>query len=307
MTTTTLILESDDPAPVLIENVLVNVYDTGGVFQTSASTNASGEAVFDLPDADYDLTFWKQSVSIVDGMPLRITVDAADPDTPQNTWKVITHVTALPEAVDPLLCRISGYIRGADGSATRDGKITFVLHKETGVLGGNIIAPQHLAYKSPDINGYYEFDLFRGAEYNAYFHFLDTLLGSKPPDLVCIVPDLPALSIADLLFPIHVDADFSSESLSINVDDEDTSISLTLTYSDGSTSLTRSASPGFSGIVLSSDNEEVATVEYVGPNIQVVGIGAGTANITCARTMSSNIYYDPAPTFTTETLVVTVS
>jgi hypothetical protein len=307
MTTTTIILESDDPSPVLIEDVLVNVYDTGGVFQTSGNTDVDGEAIFDLPDDDYDLTFYKQGVSIIAGMPLRITVDAADTDVPPNTWKVIAHITASPEAIDPLLCRISGYIRGADGSFTKDGKLTAAPVKETGVLGGNVIAPQHLAYIRPDDNGYYEFDLLRGVNYNVYFHFLEELLSTKPPSLTCIVPDLPALPIADFLFPVQVDADFDPEVLAIDVGDENTDVALTITYSDGSTSVTRTASPGFSGIIPESDDEDVATVELLGYTVCVVGIGVGTANITITRTISADIHYDPVPTFTTETLVVTVS
>ena len=306
MTVTTIILESDDAVPVLIETLSVRVFNTGGVFVTSGNTDVDGEAIFDLPDADYDLYFYKQGVSINGGMPQRITVDAADTDVPPNTFKVIAHVTSMPESVDPLLCTVSGYIRGVNGLPTLDGKLTISPTLETGVIGGDIISPQNLVHIHPDATGYYEFQLLREVCYNVYFHFLQSLLGATPPELdPSQVPDLPAISIADLLFPVAVLGVFDPETLALTAgDDPDESVTYAITYSDGSV---REFGTALCTTTMTNDNEDAVSVERVGDKVIVTPIAAGVANITFVRVVSATIYYSPVPDFVTETLVVTVT
>lgn len=305
MTIATVIIESDDPSPVLVDGVIVRVFDTGGSLITSDTSDVNGEAVFDIPDDDYHLYFYKQGVTINDGMPQLVTVDAADVDVPPNTFKVIVHVHSLPEAVDPLQVRISGYIRGADGAFTKDGRLTFEPCRETGVLGNNVIAPQHSVSVAPDENGYYEFNLLRGLEYRGFFHMLNYLLSKEPPELDIRTPDLPALDITALLFPVPVAAFFDPDALVLSAgDDADDSISLSIAYSDGSV---RSYPPRFTSLSASSDDEDVAIVEMLTDKVLITPLSAGVANITIVRTISDTIYFDPTPAFTSETLVVTVT
>ena len=305
MTIAKIIIESDDPAPVLVDGLAVRIFDTGGTFITSGASNVSGEVDVDIPDGDYNLYFFKQGVSVNAGMPLLITIDVADVDVPPNTFKVVVHVYTLPEAIDPLRCRISGYLIGADGAPTRDGRITVEPTLEMGILGGNVVAPQHSASFSPDENGLYEFDLLRGVDYCLYFHTLETLNGSEPPVLEVKVPDLPALGVENLMFPVPVDAVFSVNVLALTAGDpEDESVEVAITYSDGSV---RTTGTIFSTVAPLSDDEAVALVAVQTGKILVTPVAAGVANITIVRTIVSSIYYDPTPTFTTETLAVTVS
>jgi len=173
------------------------------------------------------------------------------------------------------------------------------------VLGGDVLAPQHIVRIGPDINGYYEFDLLRNVDYRVFFHFLQGLLSAQPPELGACVPDLPSLSISDFLFPVPVDADFTPEVLALNVGDpEDESVAVVVTYSDGSQ---RTTPPLFVSVTSVSDDEDVATVSLQSGKVLVTAVGAGTANITIEREVSDTIYYSPVPTFVTETLVVTVT
>ena len=305
MTIAKVIIESDDTVPVLVDGMTIRFFDIGGAFVTSGVSDGVGEVDVDLPDADYNLYFFKQGVSVNAGMPLQITIDAADTDVPPNTFKVIVHVATLPEAVDPLQCRISGTLRGADGEFTKDGRITLTPTLETGVLGDNVIAPQHSVTVYPDEDGQYEFNLLRNVNYCAYFHFLDELLGVEPPELDVRVPDLPALNLTNFLFPVPVNADFEPEVLALTAGDpEDDSIELTISYSDGST---RTTLPRFVTVTPVSDDEDVATVEIQVDKVLVTPLTSGTANITIEREISDTIYFDPAPAFVTETLVVTVT
>lgn len=305
MTIAKVIIESDDPAPVLVKDLTVRFFDLGGTLITSGVSDVNGEVDVDIPDADYHLYFFKQGVSINAGMPLLITIDVADPDVPPNTFKVIVHVFTLPEAIDPLQCRISGHIRGADGEPTKDGRISLSPTLETGVLGGNVIAPQHTASFAPNEDGFYEFNLLRKVNYSLYFHFLETINLEEPPILNVRVPDLPAMDVVDLMFPVPIDASFSENTLALVAGDpEDDSVETAITYSDGSI---REAGTTFTTFFSQSDNEDVATVELQTGKILVTPVAAGVANIIIVRTISISIYYDPVPVFTTETLEVTVT
>lgn len=309
MTVTTIILESDDPAPVLIDGVTVRLFDTLGAFVTSGVSDGAGEVVVDVPDADYDLYFFKSGVSVLDGMPQRITVDAADTDVPPNTFKVLAHVHTLPEAADPALCRISGDLRGADGLASRDGRLVFVPCIQAGYVAGDLLSPKNFFPTSPDEDGHYEFELIRGMEYRAYFTHVNDITGitKEPFEMAVIVPDLPAIHIKDLLFPLPIGSTFAPNTLALTAgDDPDESVVLAVTYSDGSDRVDNP--PQGTQFTLSNDNEAVATAERVGSKIIVTPLAAGVANITVERILSTeNLIFDPTPAFTTDTLEVTVT
>lgn len=308
MTVTKVILESDDAVPVLVDGLTVRLFDTGGSFVTSGVTDAAGEVIVDIPDADYDLYFFKSGVSILDGMPQRITVDAADIDVPPNTFKVLTHIHTLPEAVDPALCRVSGDLRGPDGLSSRDGRLVLTPCIQAGYVAGDLLAPRSFVNASPDADGHYEFELIRGMEYRAYFTHVDTITGATtmPFEMSVIVPSLPAIHIKDLLFPIPVAATFSALTLALTaLDDPDESVELTVTYSDSSD---RTERPAFATqFSVSNDNEAAILLERVGKKLIITPLAAGVANIAVSRILSDTyISFDPTAAFTTETLEVTV-
>ncbi len=310
MTITTITLKSDDISPVLISGVGVRVFTTLGAFVTSGSTNGSGQVVFDLPDADYDLYFFKMGVSPNAGQPQRITVSASDLHIPPNSFTVISHITAMPESVDPTLCTISGSIRGSDGSFTGDVKLALGMRPHVGVISGVIIAPVDIVDILPDANGYYEFTLLRKQKYHVYFPQLVKLLEQDPPELHCIVPDLPALDLTDFLFPVPISGTFAQTTLSMHVGDPTAIVNATITYSDGSVNQDgiRPSPPFFTGVGVTSDNDAAASVSMIADQVFVVANGVGTAHITITRTVNTDMMvYDPVPSFTTQTLVVTVS
>lgn len=310
MTITTITLESDDVVPVDISGLTVRVFTTGGVFVTSGLT-VLGIVIFDLPDADYDLTFYKVAVSPLDAQPQRITVSAADTDDPPNSFLVIAHVTTLPESADPLLCKISGTIRRINGSATKDIRLVVGMCPELAILYGFIISPQDSIEIVPDEDGYYEFDLLRGMHYRVYFHQLVSLFGAEPAMVLAIPPNLPALDLKDLLFPVPLTAEFGVPTLALVAGaDPDDSVECTITYSDGSINLEemRAIPPLFTSFTAVSSDEDVATAIFSVDTVVVSPIAAGTALITIERTVSTRLLtYDPLPDFTTETLTVTVS
>lgn len=309
MTVTTIILESDDVVPVLVELLTVRLFDTGGSFITSGVTDIAGEVIVDVPDADYDLYFFKSGVSILDGMPQRITVDAGDVDIPPNTFKVLAHIAALPEAVDPGLCRVSGDLVGSGGQSSIDGRLVFSLCKQAGYILGDLLAPQSALNKAPDAGGHYEFDLIRGQEYEAWFTHINTIPGTaeEPFRMAVIVPDLPSIHIRDLLFPVPISATFSALTLGLVVGGaDDETIELTVTYSDGSD---RTTNPALATqFIVHSDSDTAIKLDRVGKKLIITPLAVGVANITVERVLSTEyLIFDPTPAFTTETLEVTVA
>ncbi len=312
MTITTIILDNDDVMSTPIQGVIVRVFTTTGTFTTSGTTDSSGVVVFDLPDADYDLTFFKQAVSPVAGQPQRVTVSSADPDDPPNTFLVKAHVTDMPEAEDPTVCRISGYVRGLNGKPTKELRIAFGMCPDTAVLDGFIIAPQSTLEVHPDEDGYFEFDLLRGMKYTAYFPQLESLFENEPASVLVVVPDLPALLIKDLLFPVPVIVDFTSQTISLTAGAQpaDESIGVTITYSDGSINRDgiRPLPPWFTNVSIVNSNPNVASVEFQVDKLVITPLAAGTTTATFTRYISKKyLIYDPAPSFEPDSILVTVT
>lgn len=311
MTLATITLKSDDLSPVFIGSLIVRVFNTGGVFVTSGSTNSSGVVVFDLPDADYDLTFFKMGVAPTSGQPQRITVSVSDPDVPPNTYVVIAHITTRPESSDPLLCRISGTIRGIDGSNAPAVHLAIGMDPEVAVLSGVIISPADTVAVYSDDTGYFEFDLLRGMKYRIYFPQLFQLFNVEPAMVLSLPPNLPAIDLKDLLFPVPVTANFEELTLALSVGGiPDDSIGCTITYSDGSVNSDgiRPVPPYFTGVTAVSDQELIVDAVFSVDKLIITPKSAGTANITITRQVSTTlIAYDPLPSFTSQTLVVTVT
>lgn len=306
MTIAEINVESDDVISIAISDVVVRVFDLIGNFVTSGTTGQDGILMIDLPPADYNLTFFRYGVSIIEGMPQTITVDS----TPAQ-FVVKAHVTTIPEAIDPLQCRVSGTIKGADGEKTKDIRMTMEMCPEVAVLSGIVIAPQQIIDIKPDRDGFYEFNVLRKTKYRLYFPQLKSLFAVEPAELTCIAPNLPSIHLSDFLFPVPVDAAFGAATLSVVLGgDPDSSISCTITYSDGSLNDMgiRNTPPFFTGLEAISDNVTVAVAAFSVDKLIVTPKGIGTCTVVITRQVSTQlITYDPLPEFTTDILTVTVT
>lgn len=305
MTLTQILITSDDVVSVPVPDVIVRVFDLVGNFLTSGTTGTDGIANFDLPEADYNLTFFRFGVSMLEGMPQRITVDI----NPAQ-FQIPAHVATLPEAIDPLQCRVSGFILGADGEKTKDIRLSMGMCPEIAVLSGTVIAPQQIIDIRPDEEGYYEFNVLRKTKYRVYFPQLITLFNVEPAQVISISPNLPAIRLNDFLFPVPVDAAFSALTLTATLGtDPDSSISCTITYSDGSLNDDgiRLTPPFFTGVEAVSDNVDVAVAAFSVDKLIITPKGTGTCNVIITRQISTTlITYNPLPDFTTDILVVTI-
>lgn len=302
----------DEPSPQPVAGVVVQVYTTVGVLVTSGLTNGSGSLSFALPDATYNLLFYKQGVSILPRQPQQIVVDSM---AASNNFTVTGHVSTLPESPDSLRCRISGTVLGPDGTPMLDMRLSFKPVTDFQVVGGNMVSVQAQSEDFPDRNGYYQFDLIRGMAYTGYIIGIEQfpLLGIAPAALNVIGPPTPSMSLTNLLFPLPVLVAFSVGSISIPLaGGPDGSLTLgTFHYSDGSSSGTdfssRTQQPPFATLLYEYSDPTLFSVILSNGCTQVTPYKVGTGTVTMTRKISKSIFWPDPPAFTSQTLAVTVT
>lgn len=313
MTAVQIRLQDDEPSPQPIASVVVQVYTTLGVLVTSGTTGMDGAASFSLPDATYNVLFYKQGVSVLPRQPQQIVVDSLQIS---NNFLVTGHVSVLPESPDPLRCRVSGHLLGVDGLPTHDLRLSFRACPDLTVVGGNLlVSPQSQIEVPSTPDGYFQFDLLRGLKYTAYLRGVDKfpMLGIDPAALSVIGPPLPAMLLANLLFPLPVLVEFSQDSISIPLaGGPDGSATLgTITYSDGSSSGTspssRTQQPPFATLNYVYSDPELFSIILANGSTQVTPYKTGTGTVTMVRTLPKAIFWDTPPSFTSETLTVTIT
>lgn len=296
----TLQILTDDPSPVAIEGMVVEFYSTSAVFQTGGTTDADGEIQVTLPDADYDVLFFKVGVSILPRQPQRITVDTAL----VNSFSIVGHVRETPESTDPIKCTVSGHIFGAAGQAAKH-RLIFAPVRDLLVIGNNVIGPASRFEVSSDDDGYFEFELLREVCYTCYFLFPQDLFCTQPGKVDVIVPDQPAADLDALLFPLPINMTFSTNAITLTVGDpEDETTEADLTFSDGSERDVLSTPWAY--VSVTNTDSTIVEASLRDGILYLEAVAAGTATITTVRVIPSTVLFNPVPDYTTESVVVTV-
>jgi hypothetical protein len=189
------VLSQSSLAPV--ESAVVSVYSTDGKQKLGQSTSdEDGKASFLLPgDAEYDLRFYRFATGFT--QPLRISVvsDPATPGKTPNEFNAYANPFEHPQAIDPRLCRASGYFRAADGAPRPQLDIHFIACFRPAIIDGSLVMDERRVIKT-DKNGFGCIDLIRCAIYSVTIeHYEDQLRQIR-------VPDAPSANLPDLLFPV---------------------------------------------------------------------------------------------------------
>lgn len=295
-------LLTDDPSPARLDGVVVDFYDTGAVFQTSGTTDVNGEVQVSLPDADYDLMFFKVGVTVLPKQPQRITVDSLLP----NIFEVTAHVRTLPEVIDTTMCTVSGTIKGVGGNKAIH-RLIFEPVLDLIVQGGQIVAPFHRVEFTSDENGYFQFQLLRNTKYLAYYVFPQDLFKRQPGKLNVQTPNGPTVDIRDFLYPIPINMTFSATTISLVAGSgPDESIDADLTFTDG---VIRAVyGTDWAGISLTIDDNTIVTPLLTDAGtLRLIPMKAGTATITTVREIPTTVFFDPLPAYVSNTVVVTVT
>lgn len=299
---------SDDASPVPVVGVVIDFYDTGGVFQTEGTTDSNGQVFVSLPDASYDLLFFQRGTSILPKQPQRIVVD----HLLINHFQVTAHVRTMTESMDPALCRISGYLLGPGGQPVTDQRLVFNVQADVLIAYGTLVSPNSFMRVQPDSTGFFQFDLLRNVTYSAFFELLDTaVLGQSPYKAVVLVPNLPSMDLTDILFPLPINSVFSAPTINLllaNQANPDTSITLTTTYSDASVRTQPVAPPASLSLSVSDPTIVSASLSPDGTTISLSPLKVGVATITVTRVINTQAVWLPAPpAFSSGSLAVTVA
>lgn len=311
MTAVSVRLQDDAPSPLPIVGAVIQFFTTGGLFVTQGTTDGSGVVSALLPDATYNLLFYKQGVSILPRQPQQIVVSAL---ALSNNFLVTGHVTTMPEGPDSLRCRISGTLLDPSGLPAKDLRISFRPMADFSIMGGNLVSVQSQIEVHPDDSGYFQFDLLRGMPYAAYLLGVDSFpqLGITPASLVVIPPSQPAMSLANLLFPLPVSVVFSPDTISIPLAAGPDALSTlgVITYSDGSTSGTtpssRTQQPPFARLDYVYSDPTLFEIVVANGQTTITPLKTGTGTVALARTVTKWAFWPSPPAFTSPPLTVTI-
>lgn len=305
MPNTIIRIQSDDPAPVRVQGVVVEIYDAPlAGFVTSGTTDVNGEFLSSLPLGDYDVVFYKQGVTILPKQPQRISVLMPSISV-TNTFLVTANVRSRPASIDPLRCRVSGYTFGAGGAPTKDIYLIFEPEVEIGVYASTVLAPQNTVRFGPDENGYFDFELLRNTNYRVYLRAIDTIIGMTPAKFPCQTPDAASVALDAFLFPIPVEVEFSAPTISLPLTtDWNSDVDAILSWSDGSS---RTNPPPWASFKINSTDPEIVGPQIRDGKLYLQALKIGTTTLTVERVFIQGAVFSPAPPFISGSIVVTVA
>lgn len=287
----------DTISPAPVDGVVVRFFDsTGTTLITEATTGAvdpgTAEVTLDAEDPAvvYQLRFFKAGLAI--RSPLYIDA-LSPPPLAGNNFEVTATVFTLPVATDPLLCRCSGFVRGANGHVKRGVDLNFILQQNPVMAGADVVLGERIDVRSDSI-GFVSTDLLRGASYYA------TVEGHQDVQREVLVPDRSSLNIGHLLFPIVARITYDVV-LSVPVND-DLEVVPTVTATDYRV-LWGTADADLS---YSTDDESIATVSVEEDKLVIHGISAGTTILRVER-LDPSLTYSPDPGISGGATTITVT
>jgi hypothetical protein len=301
-----------------LEGVLVRFFDDTDTFVTqqySALIGAEAYAEVSLDGDDptpvsYTIRMSKTGVAFDGGLgddsktPQSISVyspPGAAPPT-SNGFTVRGQTFNRPVATDPRLCRASGFFRDVSGRPLANLDLHFIGLCQNQdqppmtpmIVDGDAVLQGGELVLRTDRNGYVVLDLYRTGTYGVLIQGFETDLRS------ILVPDAPSVNLVHLLFPVVSSVTFSPDPLNINVDDV-TDVDVTVLATNGQT-----LDIDDGDVIFTSSDRSVVTVEVLDSKLRVVGVGAGTAEITAMRADESIVILPDEPA-TYAPLAVTVS
>jgi len=289
------LVQDMEAPPSPIPGVAVRVFDAGGVFVTSGTTDALGIVDITLdgavsPGTQYLIRLYKFGVSF--DSPASIYVISPAPVPEGNNFKAYGDINAASAPSDARLCRCHGYLRDARGDAWR-GRIRFTLYSPD-IVDQTAILSRELTVEA-DSYGYFLVDLFRTGVYVAQVE------GISSDERRVTVPDASTINIADLLYPVILYISYSPAAPFALAVGATLEVTPTVVASDGRV-LTGIAAQD---LIWSVDDETVASVTLDAATLTLLGLSAGSASLTAVRNDASISRIPDTITGGTSSIVVT--
>lgn len=189
-----------------IAGALVRIFDdTGTTFITSGTTDGAGKVSFGLNGTPspaptrYQARCSKLGVSFTN--PEYIDVYDPLPALTTNKFNIYGNIHEVENALNPRMCRASGFFYDPGGRPLEDLLIKFTNLFDPVVVDGIVIATK--VEVRTDKNGWAVVELLREGKYVA------TVSGMQDERLDIIVPDRAGVRFADLLYPVVAEIVFT--------------------------------------------------------------------------------------------------
>lgn len=290
-------IQTDDLVPVGIQNVVIRVFDeTGTTLITTALTDVSGDAALTLdgddPAITYQLRFYKSGGTFTVTM-IDVYSPASAAPSLTNAFEITGHLHTMPEATDPLFCRLSGYIVLPDGRPARGVRVHWIFRgrpqmaDERGVLGERVTT-------ITDATGFMQVDLIRGGCY------LATVAFDSDTQRDITVPDVAGVNLMKVLYPLVALLEWTPPT---TMTVGDTAILYPVVKTSAGVTL-EGAAPG--DIEYAADDPDILGVCVTETSVTLTALAAGTTTLRATR-KDTSIAYVPDTEITDGSIVINIS
>jgi hypothetical protein len=300
--TVDVLVEDDQIVPAPVDGVVVRVFDaTGTTLITEGTTGApaaAGHVEFSLdgddPAVQYSLRFFKNAASIASPQAIEVYSPPSASPTGTNNFKVVASLFTLPAALDPHLCRASGFVKDGAGRPRSGIDMHFVpqfnplVVDKVGVLG------ERVSHRT-DVDGYISIDLYR------FGCYLATIESHENIVRYVVIPDRSSIDIMDLLFPVVLKVEYAPAPPWVVPVGTELEVTPTVTAADFQ--VLEGTANG--DVLYASDDESIVFATIRDDKIILRGNATGSASLVATR-KDLSIVYVPDPGIDGDTAAVTV-
>jgi len=268
--------------------VLVRAYSGATLITQNYTALVGAEAYCELtlvggsPPVSYTIRLSKTGVAFDGALGVGSTtpqsIDVYDPETASptgtNYFQVTGQTFTRPVALDPNMCRCSGFVRDVAGRPLLGVELNIMNTQAPTIVDDDLVLGSTLRAVS-DGTGYIIFDLYRGAQY------LVQISSADLPARDIVVPDLSSVSLSSLLYPCVKSVEYDPASVAI-AEGASQDVALTITDSSGV-----ELDPLDGDVVFTSLDTTIAGVQVVAGVLVVTGGVAGATQITAERANTS--------------------
>jgi hypothetical protein len=287
--TVRILVQDDQVVPQPVDDVVVRVYDAAGItLITSGTTGTVDPGIVevtlegDTVPTEYQLRFFINGGSIVSPRLIAVYSPASLAPTSANNFAVPAVMFVMPQAINPNLCRVSGYVKGPNGQPRKGIDIHFIPLFNPLLVGDDTVLGERVAVRT-DATGFVSVDLYRNGRYEA------TVESHENIQRAVVVPDRASVNMGDLLFPVVASVVYSEDPLEVDAG-EALDVTVVVTASNYQV-LT---GPAADDVCYSVDDPSVASVEVLSDRIIIHGIATGTTTLQAAR-RDTSIVHSPDP------------
>jgi hypothetical protein len=274
----------DQIVPTLVDGVAVRVFDMQNNLITTAISGendapgtAEVELVGDVVPVEYLLRFYLAGAAIP---PKRVAIysPASVAPTATNDFTVMADVFTLEPAVDPQMCRCSGYVIGPSGKPRPGVDITFVPKFYAFVDQARAALTGRFGVRT-DKRGFCSVDLYRLGMYEVTIEGREVLVRNIE------VPDRSSILLGHLLFPVVASVIYLEAPPFVVARGQ----TLALTPQVRSTDY-RDLGVAVQDVVYSTADASIASVQVSGDRILVRGNAAGATTLRVTRIDNTIVY-----------------